>query len=72
MKATLIALLIAAAVLLMGTRGDPDACERALLAADRIVAASDATWSTASMEVTKVHEAVDNSGYKRLAAECRQ
>lgn len=62
-----------AAGLLAGrtTASLPDECAEALNAADAIVKAVDAEWATASGAVDAVKSAVNDSGYRRLAAACR-
>ncbi|MGH3518597.1 MAG: hypothetical protein ACRDQ7_14505 [Haloechinothrix sp.] len=49
----------------------PDECAKALNVADVIVSAVDKEWDTASGAVDGVQSAVSDSGYRRLAAACR-
>lgn len=67
----LVAGFLAGLVVGRTTTSLPDECAKALTAADAIVKAVDAEWETASGAVEAVQSAVDESGYRRLAADCR-
>lgn len=67
----LVAGFLAGLMLGRATTSLSDECAQALSAADAIVSAVDAKWETASGAVDAVQSAVADSGYRRLAAACR-
>jgi hypothetical protein len=49
----------------------PPPCAEALVAADKVAAAVEAQWSTASAAVDAAQRALSESGYRERAAACR-